>query len=47
MKKEFETTRDLVQYAHENNIKNYSAKDISCPSQFARWVMTWNEKEVS
>ncbi len=43
MNKEFETIRDLLQYAHENNITSYRAKDVSCPLQFAYWVMTWNE----
>lgn len=45
MRKEFESIRELLQYARENNIKTYRAEDISCPSQFAYWVMTWNEGE--
>lgn len=35
----FDSVRDLLKYCRENDIKNYSAKDISCPLQFAIWEL--------
>lgn len=46
MIKEFETVEELLKYAFDHNIKNYSAKNIRCPDQlFGVWTMEFNEND--